>query len=281
MFLVCSCFSQFKPEQTQIADSIKEKQSADQLKILTYNILSSNQFKQERHKQIIELLTKSEADIVGLQEVDKSFLEKIYSDTTISKTYNFSTTFAGHKALGGLLLLSKFPFERIYYSPMSNSYMNRYLLIGEFVINKDTLAVGVVHLESPLNATALRSLQLEEAFGNLNKQSNTILLGDFNFGDIAPKETSKLDKSYVDLWRETYPDSVGLTYDLELNPLALQNAYSGESSRRLDKILLKSDEWKCSKMELFGNQTFRKSTEIFPSDHFGVLSILKLTTKNK
>jgi poly(A) polymerase len=84
---------------------------------------------------------------------------------------------------------------------------------------------------------------------------------------------------FVDTWKEIHPQAKGYTFDPEVNKMV-----PPVKKGRYDRVLLKSNEHelRISSMELAGTSEIKKNDErrpIFPSDHFGLIAHLELTTK--
>ena len=73
---------------------------------------------------------------------------------------------------------------------------------------------------------------------------------------------------WSDAWASLRPGEPGWTYDLEANALARANAFAGEPSRRLDRVL--------SSRRLVPVAVGLVGLEDPPSDHFGVWADMKV-----
>jgi endonuclease/exonuclease/phosphatase family metal-dependent hydrolase len=94
-------------------------------------------------------------------------------------------------------------------------------------------------------------------------------MGDFNFGDGQQPETSALHEyyedygNYIDAWLALSPDNPGTTYH-------------GYPNRRLDRILVRSQDWEPLNIRLFGNeQVIIGGENYYASDHYGVVATLR------
>ena len=124
------------------------------------------------------------------------------------------------------------------------------------------------------------------------------LSGDFNFGDGV--EDDSIDwGDYKDAWKTLYPSDPGFTFDPSTNVLAKLTSRSG-IPRRLDRILIRSDfihptvmkmvgtdsftfEITCAEAERMEGRTLQEEelkrlnlVTLPPSDHYGLLCLLKL-----
>jgi endonuclease/exonuclease/phosphatase family metal-dependent hydrolase len=105
---------------------------------------------------------------------------------------------------------------------------------------------------------------------------DTIMLGDFNFGDGEPEE-GEITSGFEDIWAHLRPGESGYTWDMEKSWMARRFAYRGERSRRLDRILVRSERLEARDVRLFGEEPIRgRRGHHFASDHFGVLGTLSL-----
>ncbi|MCL4418512.1 hypothetical protein M1146_00235 [Patescibacteria group bacterium] len=156
------------------------------------------------------------------------------------------------------------------------------------------MVIPVVHLTSshekygPNSAATKRDDQiglLKELF-MVNSLSNDLpasqkgdglVMGDFNIGDEEEENKNLYIPGFVDLWKELHEDKPGNTFDTEKNPLA--GLASKKGPRRIDRVLLKSEHWTCTKIIMFGNQPKMvtisdQDVQLFPSDHFGLFFTL-------
>ena len=105
-------------------------------------------------------------------------------------------------------------------------------------------------------------------FDQLKEKENALFLGDFNFGDGEAEEKT-IPTVYKDCWSITNPKQPGFTWNREISPMAKQGSFTNEKSRRLDRVLLKSDDFSPIKSTIIGNTPITNSKTLFPSDHFG------------
>lgn len=220
----------------------------------------------------------------------EDFLQSLLKQSWVREEYYLSDV-TGKTLNGcGQLLLSKYPFQGFIYtfSPKKN------VIFGRLFFNDRDLVIPVVHLTSshekygPHNATMKRDEQmdlLKELF-TLNslsadyptfKKGDGLVMGDFNIGDEEEENKNLVMTGFLDLWKELHPDQPGYTFDTENNPLA--GLASKKGPRRIDRVLLRSEHWSCSKMMMFGNQPKAvnisdKEVQLYPSDHYGLFFIL-------
>jgi hypothetical protein len=131
-------------------------------------------------------------------------------------------------------------------------------------------------MASRLESGPERIQQLKVIFNALEGAGDALLMGDLNFGDGVP-EVKAIPASFTDFWTSLRPGDPGFTWDNEKSDMAGKSPerFTGEPSRRLDWILLRSDKWKPQSVEIIGNQpVIPGRKDIFPSDHFGVAGVM-------
>ena len=247
-------------------------------KILTYNVLADKQDAQQRLPKLFQLMKKSDADIIALQEAAPWFITELEKLEWVKK-YHFPKQKNITIAPRGLLILSKEPISMVDFGLVGGRQGRAYLLV-ETKIQEETFAVATCHLESFLESGPVRAKQMEIFFDLLKKQKNALFLGDFNFGDSEPEEQT-IPSSYKDCWQKTNPKQAGFTWNKELSPMARQGSFPNEKSRRLDRVLLKSNLFTPSKSVIIGNTPVNKSKSLFPSDHFGLLCTINTISLKK
>jgi len=256
--------------------------SAESIRILTWNLLEPRWWERlagalgldaialARARRENEAIQGLQADVIALQEVSASFLQVRGTGPEGQDPYQATLTQAG-VATGGLLLLSRFPILDYRYRKLA-SPTGRYALFATLAVKGQVLTVAVAHLESPPEARRARERQLAEIDGRLDSRHRSVWLGDFNLGDQDPEQGLALLSWWIDGGvRQQPPNQV--TYDLETNPLARENAFPGEASRRLDRILLSADLTPLD-AGLVGQAA---GGEPPPSDHYGVWVDVRLT----
>lgn len=246
------------------------------LTLLTYNVLADPRKASQRIPKLLEILGKSKADIIALQEVSPWFLKSLNKQSWVKPYYRVGSN-KGKVAPGGLYLLSKLPVKEYHYERLP-SKQGRGFLMAKYRWHGRSFAVGTVHLESPLKAGALRAKQMKAAFSRLGRAEGSVLLGDYNFGDGEQPETATLPNHYIDPWPMIYPNQYGYTWNREVSEMAKKGSYPGEKSRRIDRILLRSEYWRPESIEILGNRPVVPGQKsLFPSDHFGLLGRFRYT----
>jgi endonuclease/exonuclease/phosphatase family metal-dependent hydrolase len=259
----------------QISTAEETNKDLTNAKLLTYNVLADPVHPETRLPAIFDILEKSDADIIALQEVAPWFLIELEKQEWLKKYH-------GTKAEGkliaprGLLILSKSPIQKVT-AELLTTRQHRALLVVETEIKNIKVTVATCHLESPLEASRTRAIQIDEFFKILDKAEHSVFLGDFNFGDGEEPETSMLIPKFVDSWLLTNGKEVGYTWNMEKNEMAKSGSFSNEKSRRLDRIFIKSTHLTPTKIEIIGDQEIEKNQGLYPSDHFGLLGTVKVS----
>lgn len=237
---------------------------APTLTLVTWNVLADEPA--PRLPALMAALRGANADVIALQEVTPAFIEALEAEAW-AKPYHTLTHEGRPTAAAGLFILSRWPFEEIRMGFLPGRG-DRGVVVGVFRAHGRRIAVGTVHLESALDAGPLRAQQLDKAWTYLGGADDAFLMGDFNVGDGAQPETAHLRADFADAWPGGPP-----TWNIEKNPMAKRNSFSGEASRRIDRILVKSDAWRVESARLLGDAPVE--VDLFPSDHFGVVATLK------
>jgi len=245
---------------------------ASWLRVMTYNILASRDRADQRVPSLLQILKSGSADVIALQEVSPWFMKRLFREEWM-RDYRSAPAGDSGAASGGLLILSKLPIEGYAFHKLE-SMQGRGVLVARLKTGNRVLAVATVHLESPLKAGKMRAVQLKAVLPFLAAADDAVLLGDFNFGDGEEPETSTLPGDFADLWSTLCPGRPGYTWNIEKSIMARRASFPGERSRRLDRILLRSDYWRPRAVRIIGTQPVRKGRDdLFPSDHFGVLGV--------
>jgi len=242
------------------------------LRVLTYNVLADRENANTRTKALSKILEHSDADIISLQEVTPWMVTELMKQQWSTK-YHTLVENGKWSPVRGLLILSKSPILK-HEAGLLKSQQNRAYLIVKTTLNGNPVAIANCHLDSPLKSGKVRSNQLQFYFNTLKKYENAIFLGDFNFGDNEQPETDTIPKSYIDSWLITNKGQKGYTWNIEKSLMAKNGSFTNEKSRRIDRILIRSDKFSPIKTEILGNTPLIENKDLFPSDHFGVLSTL-------
>ena len=244
-------------------------------KVLTYNVLGDRVGMEERVPVLLGLMRDSDADVIALQEVTPWFFRKLMAEPWVEDRYHGTMIDGKFVVAGGLFILSKHPIEKTAYERLPGR-QERNALVASMTVEGRRMVVGTVHLESPLEEGATRAEQLDIVFGLLKDADDTILLGDFNFGDGEAPETAHLEDTFVDMWLALRPDEAGFTWNIEKSEMAREGSYPGEESRRIDRMLVRSEVWRPASIRIIGDApVIAGRKDLFPSDHFGLVGVLE------
>jgi endonuclease/exonuclease/phosphatase family metal-dependent hydrolase len=266
------------------------------IRLLTYNVLTHDvglfdwiysfihrsATASERMMATMSLLEREDADIIALQEVTLPFLKLLKAGLP---KYHFATTLDPDRGTiaeylsppDGLLIMSRWPFTRIDNRPLVASQLGRRMLLITLQAAGYPLQVDTCHLDSFPEEHRTRAEQLHQLFKSLASADNAILLGNFNFGDGEQPETNALHRDFEDPWLSLHPEDLGLTYDVKHNPLAAANAFENESGRRLDRILVRAQDWVATNIHRLDKHPVAiEGKEYYASDHYGVVVTLRL-----
>jgi|GEM_PF-822474 len=262
------------------------------IRLLTYNVWFSRDRIGKRLPAIFDILQRSQADVIALQEVTPWFLRALRKQSW-SKTYHFSSEFASgskqrHRGNvpGGVLILSRRRLFSADYRRLPGR-MGRMVLIAKFRVGNEKWSVATVHLESLMQDGPIRAKQLAYTAPLLKNSDVSVLLGDYNFAPKREPESAYLAKFYphfVDSWEFVHPGKPGYTWDMQKNGYAKKNSFAEEKSGRIDRVIYQGKHWKATQATLIGTQPLSKRDKRwFPSDHFGLLVTLtrKISKANK
>jgi len=253
----------------------KPRAKGDPFTLLTCNVLAEDRslVNSPRIDALLKLLQHSTADIIVLQEVTPWFLNRL-QNAEWTRPYNFTVNKGYPFAPGGLHIMAKFPIANTVSRALPSSIQGRGVLVLDLAIDGRQLAVATVHLDSFLKSGPIRAKQLDTVWKLLKSAPNAILAGDYNFGDGEQPETRHLDPRYIDAWTTHHPNQPGYTWNMEQNILAKTGAFKGEESRRLDRLMIRSNHWHATSITIIGNTPLKGTPNQFPSDHFGLLTTI-------
>jgi endonuclease/exonuclease/phosphatase family metal-dependent hydrolase len=184
------------------------------IKVMTFNIHHGKGVdKQANLSRIAEVIDICDADIIGLNEVDRHFSKRsLYEDQArwlanqLKMNYAFSPSISKQSKSGketrqyGNALLSPYPIikkKTHQINELSGIIEGRSLLDATIQINKQSVEINVTHLSlNPL----LHRKQTDFILNHHHKNSNpVILMGDLNMRP-GSKGWSKLAEEFQDAW---------------------------------------------------------------------------------
>ncbi|SNT14894.1 Metal-dependent hydrolase, endonuclease/exonuclease/phosphatase family [Anaerovirgula multivorans] len=203
---------------SQAMENILSESSVDTLKIMSYNIHHGrNLFGRYSLDEIAEVIKNSNADIIGLQEVDNGVVRSRFQDQLKYLSEKLSMEYAyGHNynVLGGMYgngVLSKYPIESYENLRLPSGREQRGLLNAIINIEGKQLSFLVTHLG--LNEQE-RQRQVKAVSNYLDTLTNqVILVGDFNTRSNS-EEIKLLSKRLIDAAYAM--DNIEPTFDLSV-----------------------------------------------------------------
>lgn len=244
------------------------------MRIASYNIWNSNKGVPKRIKQIINELNRINADIIGLQEVDKERLSMILDETDYK--YHFDVEQAG---LGGeLAILSKYPII------MKDN--GKYSLIA--VVNYNGIHIAIADIHLPYDSTLQREQEIISVESNIQKLEADFrfILGDYNCSEnssvyrFLSSDTTlngnECNTYWIDLAlvaEERNNTNREMTLDLMKNP-RWKSGNVCDCSARVDIIFMHEcfpRDFPTLNEYIYFGKSIDEETELSPSDHYGVL----------
>jgi endonuclease/exonuclease/phosphatase family metal-dependent hydrolase len=271
LLLLAAC----RGESASSGNQVPELPPRREIRLLTYNVFGEIAPSKQRMRALFTEMRKADADIIALQEAEPWIIKRLLLEPWVEKLHHPSISWTNTQR-GGLYMLSRFPIVDSSYSELP-SIMGRGIMTITVVMEGRRLKAGTIHLESFLTAHEMRAAQLDACFALMQTGSDdAVLLGDFNFGDYDRLENSRIPQLWVDVWKALKPGLPGYTWNIEKSLFARVNSFKWEPSRRLDRILVRSDVWKPQEVYLLGDEPYVPGDrDRFPSDHFGVAAVLK------
>ena len=245
---------------------------AERLSCATFNVWFDALAFERRAAALLELLAGCDADVIALQEVTPRLLERILASDWVRASYAISDHRGPTVWPYGVLLLTRWTPQRLTLHPLP-SEMGRGLLVAEWSVNGQQLAVATVHLESLRASAPARAVQLGQIFPILASAPHAVLMGDLNFCSAWAGEQANLDPAYLDVWPALRPAEPGYTVDASINQMHRRRY----PPVRFDRVLLHSTSsgWTPISISLLGDRPIGPDApKVFPSDHFGLLARL-------
>ncbi|MFK8003177.1 MAG: endonuclease/exonuclease/phosphatase family protein [Polyangiales bacterium] len=275
-----ACGSESAPANTHPSSAASARTSnrpqQNSLRLLSYNVLADPVHLDQRLPPLFQEMRDARADVIALQEVAPWFLEAAEREAW-TREYSFCEVAGRGADRGGQAFLSKIPVTNPYSVNLRGRQQRTALVVDVDVGDDESIALATTHMESFLEDGPTRALQLDAIFGALNRRTSAtrVLCGDLNFGEGEEPDTSHLDATYVDVWNALHPGEVGYTWDIERSEMARVSSFVGEGSRRLDRVLLRSESWRGESIEIVGDTPVTPDRRLFPSDHFAILCELR------
>ncbi len=260
------------------------------MKFATYNVWYPNI--ELRTEQLINEINRTDADIIGLQEVTPLFYQSLIS----SASYPYHTYLSyGDDDGYGLALLCRYPFLEQFSLFTSNEYDNS--IAQNIVFEKDGMRFSVTNVHLPWDSALAKEKQIVAVDKYIHGQKDTanffILLGDFNCTLASSVHHYLLgDQSLLGCEAKPYWNdlatvhstlngySIVPTLDFVSNP-----RWQGKNTNYIpdtcDRIyIMESFNWdyefKLCDVKVFG-QEVSPVTGYAPSDHYGLLAEVQFT----
>lgn len=177
------------------------------VKVMTYNIHSGYNVEGNQDLEAIaQVIEKSGADIIGLQEVSRSRLMDGGADLTawLSRRLGMQVLFQGtEEPIWGNALLSRYPIIDSGESalPLEGATMSRGFLWAKIDIGEDEpLLVIVTHLHHIVEDSQIRLVQLPVILDFWDSQAQTILMGDLNSEPDSEEIRLVSREGLIDSW---------------------------------------------------------------------------------
>ncbi|KAI9327390.1 2'-5' RNA ligase superfamily-domain-containing protein [Obelidium mucronatum] len=268
------------------------------LKTVTYNVLDdqdhpTNYDAPTRFTALCQQLESTNADFIGLQEVNASFLSLLKEQAWVRERYFLSLVDSqveegeggGLTGSGGILGLALFPFEC---KTVSLSKGKKAIIVTPVVTDvaheipanvqpSTSLKIAVVHFTSDYNGD--RSKLRESQWKNLVKHlaaKTAIVLGDVNSFEDQRMETAFQRDGFEDVWTTLNPGVDGFSFDPSRNELAHETSRYGKLAR-YDQVLLMSEDWVPVSCHLIGESDGMMDL----SDHYGIIGEFEFGTGTK
>eukprot|EP00298_Acanthocystis_sp_HF-20_P005092 c15363_g1_i1.p1 GENE.c15363_g1_i1~~c15363_g1_i1.p1 ORF type:complete len:257 (+),score=100.42 c15363_g1_i1:135-905(+) len=246
------------------------------LKVISFNIWFDDNEQELRYKSIVDTIKKTNADIIGFQEVIPEFEEIIERELNLQKENSEYISKKYRRASYGCMLLVKRSLEPNFSEIILPSRMERTMIAAEIYLCDERTVFGTVHLESLSNhSTRIQQLaMIQREFSNFK---SSVLFGDFNFcsyrnyHDIEgdPLENDCLNEimyDYIDIWPHLHKDDEkGYTFNSEINQMI-----DHDEMMRYDRVIYRGTFLKPISIELLGTEPIGEN--VWQSDHFGLLA---------
>jgi len=282
----------------------------ERLRVATLNIWNKSGPWPERLELIRRELSALEPDIVGLQEVlrltpdggppapDTDQASEIAEGLGYKIAFGRASDYGSGLAFGNALL-SRFPILEQSVDPLPDldSGESRSLLSVRVETPAGVLPVFVTHLNWKLHHSRVRVRQVRYIVERIFERAPLdesclppVLMGDFN-AEPASDEIRHLvglatvdgeSVFFADAWRWGGDGSPGYTFDRR-NSFA---AISHEPPRRIDYIFVRGPDRKLRGEPLetrvcFAEPELREGREVWPSDHFGLVTELSVEPRER
>ena len=284
-----------------------------QIRFMTYNLWFDESNRAARMGGILDIIQKKNPHIIAFQEMIPEFVA-LLKPALERIGYRVELQNGGQEPyFVGLAVCAPLKFEYVAFDPFPSSQMGRGLLWGLITgpVGTRPVLAGSVHLESFAGkknpGTRQRQEQLHRCLASMSSAAerhvvgSAVILGDMNWNDqtdgdmrILLQATEQGSQritdgwSVRDVWTELHPGEHGWSYDGRANAM-LANTLQARFDRAIllsklsdvgacGKIWTPSSIGLCGKRPLPGlhrRMDSGRMLAVLPSDHFGVLGVLK------
>eukprot|EP01080_Neovahlkampfia_damariscottae_P007886 gene7886-12354_t len=201
----------------------EEPLSPTQVKFMSYNIQwGKDALGQRQYDKIFDVLTKSNADIIGLQETDTARISNGMDDLVLylARKMKFHSYYGPTPNVGsrGIALLSRYPINRLSTEYYANTDLTTTVIYSKVIMGGTQYTVLVTQLnqfpsDQENNIVKLLSLTHSNSTGTLVPLDSdpVVLLGDF--GWASQRAYINLANIYTDSF-ESAGNGTGYTYPL-------------------------------------------------------------------
>jgi len=247
-----------------------------------FTLRESKDITKERIITLLNIVKDLEPTVISFQEITRDIMQIVLEQEWVRKSYWISDTDQSFFPNGfGDVILSQLRAKSLMVQPLPSQF-SRKVLISQFEINTQKVAVATTHLESYLHGSQTRKQQMQVIFHTLSSKNfgHAILMGSLNFAtDRERRECLAESPEFNDIWLELHPEEDGFTFDplknTMINREQLQDLVNYPA--RLDMILLRTTRegnefWLPEDIRIIGNEVIENfERKVFPSDHFGLL----------
>ena len=255
------------------------------MKIATYNVWNEGSNLSLRKEQLIREIIKTDADLIGLQEVMPEFWDELIK----CADYEYHIYCYIPQRGDGLAFLSKYPFTGSFSLHESAEFNNSFALNVTFIEKGFIFSVTNVHL--PWDSALAREKHII-GLNEYNKRQKDcvdyfIILGDFNSTSrssvhdfltgaqsLSGCEVNPVYQDLADVHAALNGYIAAPTLDFAANPRWKDNTTKYEPIK-VDKIMFadnaKRGDYFIRNVNIFGTDT-SPETNLAPSDHYGVIA---------
>lgn len=260
------------------------KTGSVKISMLTFNLWFAPAQMAERMEALGKIVQDLKPNILTFQEVTRQNLALLQKQRWFSR-YHLTPPNAAELPDYFVVILSTFPVNKWQIYPFKATPYNRKLLTAEIesVTSSPTapkklgFVIATTHLEHTGRLTKLREEHLRESVKILSTYENVCVMGDMNLerqfdGDVI------LPGPWTDAWLAIpgHSETNGYTWDQSKNTYIIKERESTLKDR-LDRVFCKLSDFKVKEIRVVDDKMIK--SEVLPSDHFGIFTILELSRK--